>query len=60
MTQKKFQVLVLNQISPLGLKRLPNELYNVAKDVAKPDAVLVRSHDMHESSSQGMHHDGGQ
>jgi len=48
MTQKKFQVLVLNQISPLGLARLPAELYNVAKDVAKPDAVLVRSHDMHD------------
>jgi D-3-phosphoglycerate dehydrogenase len=48
MTQKKFQVLVLNQISPLGLKRLPAELYNVGKDVAKPDAVLVRSHDMHD------------
>ncbi|HXC37633.1 MAG TPA: phosphoglycerate dehydrogenase [Burkholderiales bacterium] len=48
MTQKKFQVLVLNQISPLGLKRLPSEHYNVGKDVAKPDAILVRSHDMHD------------
>ena len=42
-----FQFLVLNQISPNGLKRLPEERYKVGKDVAKPDAVLVRSADMH-------------
>ncbi len=43
---KTFNVLVLNQISPEGLKRLP-ENYVVGKDVAAPDAVLVRSADMH-------------
>ena len=42
----KFNILVLNQISPVGLKRLP-ENYVVGKDVAAPDAVLVRSADMH-------------
>src|SRR5512135_1524448 len=42
-----FRVLVLNQISPVGLKRLPAELYTVGKDVADPDAILVRSADMH-------------
>lgn len=43
----KFNVLVLNQISSLGLQRMPAELYTVGKDVAAPDAVLVRSADMH-------------
>ena len=43
-----FQVLVLNQISSNGLKRLPADRYAVGKDIAAPDAVLVRSADMHE------------
>ncbi len=43
----RFKVLVLNQISQHGLKRLPAELYEVGKDIAEPDAVLVRSADMH-------------
>lgn len=42
-----FKVLVLNQISPNGLKRLPPERYTAGKDLADPDAVLVRSADMH-------------
>ncbi|MBL0077460.1 MAG: phosphoglycerate dehydrogenase [Rhodocyclaceae bacterium] len=42
-----FRVLVLNQISANGLKRLPSETYSVGKDVSEPDAVLVRSADMH-------------
>jgi len=41
-----FNVLVLNQISANGLKRLPPERYTVGKDVPHPDAVLVRSADM--------------
>ncbi len=44
---QRFEVLVLNQISANGLKRLPAERYNVGKDVATPHAVLVRSADMH-------------
>jgi D-3-phosphoglycerate dehydrogenase len=41
------RVLILNQISAAGLKRLPAESYSVAKDMADPDAILVRSADMH-------------
>jgi len=41
-----FNVLVLNQISANGLKRLPPERYTVGKEVPHPDAVLVRSADM--------------
>jgi D-3-phosphoglycerate dehydrogenase len=44
---KAFEILVLNQISANGLKRLPAELYTVGKEFSKPDAVLVRSADMH-------------
>jgi D-3-phosphoglycerate dehydrogenase / 2-oxoglutarate reductase len=42
-----YRVLVLNQIASVGLKRLPSEQYTVGKDVANPDAILVRSADMH-------------
>jgi D-3-phosphoglycerate dehydrogenase len=42
-----YQVLVLNQISQTGLKRFPEELYVVRKDISDPDAILVRSADMH-------------
>ena len=44
---RSFKVLVLNQISANGLKRLPDENYTTGKDLADPDAVLVRSADMH-------------
>ncbi len=40
-------VLVLNQISTNGLKRLPAARYTVGKDLKAPDAVLLRSADMH-------------
>ena len=43
----QFKVLILNKISPIGLKRLPAERYIIGKDVTTPDAVLVRSADMH-------------
>ncbi|MFA7268693.1 MAG: phosphoglycerate dehydrogenase [Sterolibacterium sp.] len=43
----QFKILILNQISQNGLKRLPSERYTCAKDVTAPDAVLVRSADMH-------------
>jgi D-3-phosphoglycerate dehydrogenase / 2-oxoglutarate reductase len=44
---RQFKILVLNQISSNGLKRLPAENYVAAKEVSDPDAVLVRSADMH-------------
>jgi D-3-phosphoglycerate dehydrogenase len=44
---KPINVLILNQISQNGLKRLPAERYQVGKDLADPDAVMVRSADMH-------------
>ena len=44
---ERFKVLVLNQISANGLKRLPAERYEASKELHAPDAVLVRSADMH-------------
>jgi D-3-phosphoglycerate dehydrogenase len=44
---KPINLLILNQISQNGLKRLPAERYQVGKDVANPDAIMVRSADMH-------------
>jgi D-3-phosphoglycerate dehydrogenase len=44
---KPINVLILNQISQNGLKRLPAERYQVGKDVPNPDAIMVRSADMH-------------
>jgi D-3-phosphoglycerate dehydrogenase len=42
-----FAVLVLNQISKAGLERLPAGRYLTGKDFAQPDAILVRSADLH-------------
>ena len=44
---ERYEILVLNQISPVGLKRFPAETYSVTKDATSPDAILVRSGDMH-------------
>ena len=44
---ERFKIRVLNQISQAGLKRLPAERYAIGKDIAAPDAILVRSADMH-------------
>jgi D-3-phosphoglycerate dehydrogenase len=42
-----FRVLTLNDISARGLARLPRERYQVGADITRPDAILVRSADMH-------------
>jgi D-3-phosphoglycerate dehydrogenase len=42
-----FRILTLNSISSVGLKRLPSERYSCGSLVEDPDAILVRSQDMH-------------
>ena len=42
-----FRILTLNNISSKGLDRLPRERYEVASGIQNPDAVLLRSADMH-------------
>ncbi len=44
---ESLKILTLNQISELGLGRFPPGRYLVGGKVADPDAILVRSHDMH-------------
>ena len=42
-----FKILVLNAISASGLKQLPVDRYVTGKDIKAPDAVLLRSADLH-------------
>ena len=42
-----FTILTLNNISSAGLERLPSELYKVGDDLEEPDAILLRSFDLH-------------
>jgi D-3-phosphoglycerate dehydrogenase len=43
-----FKILTLNNISILGLERLPRDRYEVASEIQHPDAVLLRSFKMHD------------
>jgi len=43
-----FKVLTLNNIAVEGLRHLPRERYEVASEITHPDAVLLRSHNMHD------------
>src|SRR5580704_4614252 len=45
----RYRILTLNNISSRGLERLPRERYEVAADLERPDAILVRSGDMHKT-----------
>ena len=47
MAKKKCEVLVLNAIAQVGIKRLPAERYAIVKESKSPDAILVRSQEMH-------------
>ena len=42
-----YRILTLNDISSRGLARLPRERYEVGAAVTRPDAILVRSADLH-------------
>lgn len=41
------KILTLNAIAGVGLQRFPAGRYHVGGDITAPDAILVRSHDMH-------------
>ncbi|MDG2289224.1 MAG: 3-phosphoglycerate dehydrogenase, partial [Woeseiaceae bacterium] len=43
-----FKVLTLNNIAVEGLRRLPRSRYEVASELTHPDAILLRSHKMHD------------
>jgi len=43
-----FKILTLNNIAVEGLRHLPRERYEIASEITHPDAILLRSHNMHE------------
>ena len=45
----RYRILTLNNISARGLERLPRDRYEVATEFERPDAILVRSADMHKT-----------
>ena len=44
---KKLEVLVVNPIAQVGLKRLPAERFSLVKESKAPDVILVRSQNLH-------------
>jgi D-3-phosphoglycerate dehydrogenase len=42
-----YKIRTLNSIAVAGLRRLPRERYEVSSDISRPDAIIVRSADMH-------------
>jgi len=45
----RYRILTLNNISARGLERLPRDRYEIGAELDRPDAILVRSSDMHGS-----------
>lgn len=43
-----YKIQILNNISIVGLKRLPREDYEITSEVMNPDVILVRSTKMHD------------
>ena len=43
-----FKIRTLNSIAVAGLDRLPRDRYEVASEIARPDAILLRSFKMHD------------
>ncbi len=42
-----FKIQTLNKIAAVGLEAFPRESYEIASEIVSPDAILVRSADMH-------------
>jgi D-3-phosphoglycerate dehydrogenase / 2-oxoglutarate reductase len=47
MAEARYRILTLNNISPRGLERLPAARYEIGAELDAPDAILVRSADLH-------------
>jgi D-3-phosphoglycerate dehydrogenase len=43
-----YKIQTLNNISVVGLDRFPRDAYEIASELAQPDAILVRSAKMHD------------
>ena len=42
-----FKILTYNQIATVGLDRFPRDQYEVASEIQHPDAIMLRSFDLH-------------
>jgi len=42
------KILTLNNISPIGLEKLPKTLYNFGPEIEDPEAIILRSFKMHD------------
>lgn len=43
-----YKVLTLNNIAVAGLRRLPRDNYEVGSEIPEPDAIILRSYNMHD------------
>ncbi len=43
-----FKIQTLNNISVVGLEKLPRDNYEIASEMTNPDAILLRSYKMHD------------
>ncbi|MCL2044053.1 MAG: phosphoglycerate dehydrogenase [Treponema sp.] len=44
-----FRIRTMNKISPFGLELFPWDKYEIASEIPNPDAILVRSADLHKT-----------
>ena len=42
-----YKVLTYNSIAPIGLERLPRDRYEIASEIQNPDAIILRSYNLH-------------
>lgn len=42
-----FKIKTYNTLSRFGLEKFPSERYEIGADIQNPDAILLRSHDLH-------------
>ena len=45
----QFRIRTINSISSRGLDRLPRDRYDVSPDASEPDAIIVRSAELHDT-----------
>ena len=43
-----YKIQTLNNIAVAGLRRFPRSNYEIASDIGQPDAIILRSHNMHD------------
>lgn len=48
-----FKIKVLNNIADVGLQRFPANLYEVGAEIDEPDAIILRSQNMHDMNIPG-------